>query len=264
MSGRIACPARQANDSGTPPIFSSWLDFFLSSAFLTLSSLRVSLSQTHGADFQAVLAVAVGADDLRDVGLAGTATLPAGDDLGGGGVVLLVAFLAHRVDSRGGIDHLRRRDVVLVVAMGQGLAMALHAAHIGLRVRGGQRLFLVVGMADMTRTVVGDRAAWLDSRRGLFVRRVEQQRGAFVDLQGRRPGWLSSRPARAARAKAAAKANRIPANNPRWCRMESLPDEQRKEKPHQAFTAALSRRERRGGRLRSKPTLKRIPNPSAH
>ena len=83
---------------------------------------------------QTVASVAIGADDPLGVGL-GALLLPSGDDLHGRNVVALVARLAAFGDPLRRKHHVRRRDVVLVVAMGERRPVALHATDVRLGVR---------------------------------------------------------------------------------------------------------------------------------
>ena len=108
------------------------------------------LVPVDGAEFQAVVAVAVGADD-GVVGLVEGAFFVAGDDLGRGDVVAFMAPDAGGVDDVAGEHLVGGNGVVFVVAVGDGLAVASGAAdHYG-RVRGSEVLVSVVCVADKAR-----------------------------------------------------------------------------------------------------------------
>ncbi len=77
-----------------------------------------------------MLSVAVGTDDLRHVLFFRTPLLPAGEDFGGGDVMRVVTFLAGFTDRLQRIEHVGRRNVVLIIPMRERRPVAIHASDL--------------------------------------------------------------------------------------------------------------------------------------
>ena len=121
-----------------------------------------------------MFSVTISANDALGVRFIRAALQPKRDNLARRNIMAGVTFVAGRINAIRRIHDVRRCSVVLIVTMGIRWPVTRHAAYFGSSVSAGQRLSLVVRVANKARAIVGEPLLLL--RKKLGGRRYRRER----------------------------------------------------------------------------------------